>query len=197
MTSSAQPVYLPTTHACSAKPLSVAEPEPVIHDSSLSIYERLRHFLYINFVLNKRSFILSILSYMADLLLYVGLNLYLFVNKPYTYEHTCALSNSGNETIRSVIKRATNESQLTINSTSIGTTTMTMVTTSMLNYSNGSLIGGLEQVVQLENASLRTKQSYLTLQILAILVFFICFILSYLIKLQFKYHRLALNLYGN
>ena len=39
------------------------------------------------------------------------------------------------------------------------------------------------------------KQSYLTLQILSIFVFFICFILSYLIKLQFKYHRLALNLY--
>lgn len=39
------------------------------------------------------------------------------------------------------------------------------------------------------------KQSYLSVQILAILVLFICFVLSYLIKLQFKYHRLALNLY--
>lgn len=39
------------------------------------------------------------------------------------------------------------------------------------------------------------KQSYLTLQILVVFVFFICFILSYLIKFQFKYHRWALSLY--
>lgn len=39
------------------------------------------------------------------------------------------------------------------------------------------------------------KQSYLTAQILAIFVFFICFMLAALIRLQFKYHRLALNLY--
>ena len=39
------------------------------------------------------------------------------------------------------------------------------------------------------------KQSYLSLQIIVIFVFFICFILSQLIKLQFKYHRLALNMY--
>jgi len=44
---------------------------------------------------------------------------------------------------------------------------------------------------------IQLKDSYMTLQILALLVFFVCFILSYLIKLQFKYHRLALNLYGN
>ncbi len=39
------------------------------------------------------------------------------------------------------------------------------------------------------------KQSYLSLQIIILFVFFICFILSYLIKLQFKYHRLALYMY--
>ena len=39
------------------------------------------------------------------------------------------------------------------------------------------------------------KQSYLTLQILVVFVFFICFILSYLIKFQFKYHRWAISLY--
>ena len=48
---------------------------------------------------------------------------------------------------------------------------------------------------QFNQAAKSLKQSYLTLQIIIIFVFFICFILSYLIKLQFKYHRLALNLY--
>lgn len=47
-----------------------------------------------------------------------------------------------------------------------------------------------------ETKATRTiKQSYLTLQILIVFVFFICFILSYLIKFQFKYHRWAISLY--
>ncbi len=66
----------------------------IIHDSSLSIYERLRHFLFINFVLNKRSFILSILSYFTDLLLFVALNLFLFSNKKFIYETICQQTSS-------------------------------------------------------------------------------------------------------
>lgn len=91
-------VYIPTTTKITdtksgrgrayTKSLSTEENQ-VIHDSSLSIYERLRHFLYINFVLNKRSFILSILSYFADVLLFVALNLYLFANKKFIYEVIC------------------------------------------------------------------------------------------------------------
>ena len=56
------------------------EDEQTVHDSSLSIYERLRHFLYFNFVLNKRSFVLAILGYLSDLVLFVALSLYLFSN---------------------------------------------------------------------------------------------------------------------
>jgi hypothetical protein len=44
-------------------------------------------------------------------------------------------------------------------------------------------------------APLLLKQSYLSVQIVAILVLFTCFLLSHLVRLQFKYHRLALNLY--
>jgi hypothetical protein len=61
--------------------------------------------------------------------------------------------------------------------------------------SNVSNVGGSIVLSVPSVAQPLLKQSYLSVQILAILVLFICFVLSYLIKLQFKYHRLALNLY--
>lgn len=136
-------------------------PTPTSDRAPLSIYERIRHFLYINLLLNKYSFILSILSYAAQLVLFVALSLYLFSNAGYLYEAVCIkvrplpLPEGGNATTENVFLNATETRALT-----------------------------------------RTiAQSYLTLQIVTLFVFFICFILSALIRLQFKYHRLALNMY--
>ena len=90
----------------------------IIHDSSLSIYERLRHFLFINFVLNKRSFVLSVLSYLADLVLFLSLNLYLFSNKKYIYEtmsqrFTLVVSSPPSETTDSRSSNNLNSTQTT------------------------------------------------------------------------------------
>lgn len=133
---------------------NVHAPTPTSDRTPMSIYERVRHFLYINLLLNKYSFILSILSYSAQLILFVALNLYLFSNVSYLYELTC-------------VKLPSN-----------GTQQLSNVTVSSSSTISRSI-----------------KQSYLTLQIVALFVFFICFILAALIRLQFKYHRLALNLY--
>ncbi len=186
--------------------------DETVHDSSLSIYERLRHFLYINFVLNKRSFVLSILSYLADLILFVALSLYLFSNKKFIYEYKCVPV-----TITSTSTYITNNIISTYS-------TSTSTSNPIFSNTNGRLIGKRNSNILLANdttgpfnASSDTaasvdsvmssnnstqfiemrqiKQSYLTLQIISFFVFFICFIFSYLIKLQFKYHRLALNLY--
>lgn len=161
-------------------------PLPGIQDSSLSIYERLRHFLYINFVLNKRSFILSILSYVADITLFVSLNLYLFSNKKFIYELSCISSPT----------TLTTTSTLPTNAE----TTQIPLETKALNETESLLRSAQQQLVDASNnsqdvAQKTIKQSYLSLQIIILFVFFICFILSYLIKLQFKYHRLALNMY--
>lgn len=64
-------------------------PTPTSDRAPLSLYERVRHFLYVNFLVNKVSFVLSILAYLAQLLLFVALNLYLFSNVDYLYEFTC------------------------------------------------------------------------------------------------------------
>ena len=90
----------------------------IIHDSSLSIYERLRHFLFINFVLNKRSFVLSVMSYLADLVLFLSLNLYLFSNKKYIYEtmsqrFTLVVSSPPSETTDSRSSNNLNSTQTT------------------------------------------------------------------------------------
>jgi len=139
MSGTEQPVYLPTTQQISDKPL---EPEQLVHDSSLSIYQRLRHFLYINFALNKRSFILSILSYCADILLFVALNLYLVTNKSFTYEPVC-ISASLNGTRFSRIRRELfNESTKTLDSNSTTTKVPTVQTTSLSNLSKSSLVTG-------------------------------------------------------
>lgn len=97
-----QPVYLActTNERPTLPPPPQGQPQPqqqptqasVVHDSSVSIYERVRHFLYINFALNKRSFVLSILSYVIDLTLFVALNLYLFSSKPFLYECTSLIA---------------------------------------------------------------------------------------------------------
>lgn len=94
-----QPVYLAcTTNEGPTQPpppqaqAQQAQASSVVHDSSVSIYERVRHFLYINFALNKRSFVLSILSYVIDLTLFVALNLYLFSSKPFLYECTSPIT---------------------------------------------------------------------------------------------------------
>ena len=136
MSGSEQPVYLPTTQQLSDKAVP-PEPDQLVHDSSLSIYQRLRHFLYINFVLNKRSFILSILSYCADILLFVSLNLYLVANKSFTYERVC-ISTSLNGTRLSRIRRdLSNESTRALDS---NTTTKTIIqtTTSPIEVYNNS-----------------------------------------------------------
>ena len=178
----------------------------IVHDSSLSIYERVRHFLYINFVLNKKSFILSILSYLADLVLFIALNLYLFSNKKFINEMIClpvfeerggTLPNSiiidvpsiNASNSSSIISRLTKR-ELLLNQVASDDLN------SILNLNNNNNFSSHFRHRQLQTtASKSLKQSYLTLQIIIIFVFFICFILSYLIKLQFKYHRLALNLY--
>ncbi|CAF0816190.1 unnamed protein product [Brachionus calyciflorus] len=126
-------------------------------DTVYSIFERLGHFLHINLLLNKYTVILSILSYLADLLLFVSLNLYLFSNKTFLYD------------LKSF------ESNTTFNNTL---------------WNNNS-----DVIIETSDSTKTIKQSYLTLQILVIFVFFICFILSYLIKLQFKYHHWAISLY--
>lgn len=176
----------------------------IVHDSSLSIYERVRHFLYINFVLNKKSFILSILSYIADLVLFIALNLYLFSNKKFINEMICLpifdektnfIQNrivvdvsSNNSTNSSSIISSLRKRELLLNQVASDDFN------SILNVNNNTFSSQFRHQQQ-QAASKSLKQSYLTLQIIIIFVFFICFILSYLIKLQFKYHRLALNLY--
>ena len=180
----------------------------IIHDSSLSIYERVRHFLYINFVLNKKSFILSILSYFADLFLFIALNLYLFSNKKFINEMICLPIFEA--------KTGFSPPSINFNNGSINSTTESILLTNEVKLSNKTKrelllnqvasddlnsflsISNSSQFKQhslQQSASRSLKQSYLTLQIIIIFVFFICFILSYLIKLQFKYHRLAINLY--
>ena len=181
--------------------------DETVHDSSLSIYERLRHFLYINFVLNKRSFVLSILSYLADLILFVALSLYLFSNKKFIYEYKClpvtiTSTTSTINTITSTYSTFTSNS-LFSNTTSrflekrSSNTIISNDTIGLFNISSdavdNSIFFGNKSIPFIEKRQI--KQSYLTLQIISLFVFFICFIFSYLIKLQFKYHRLALNLY--
>ena len=177
----------------------------IIHDSTLSIYERVRHFLYINFVLNKKSFILSILSYVADLVLFVALNLYLFSNKKFINEMICLPVYEELIPVNSRMLNATttymNESSV-LNPPVLNRTRRELIlnkvsSDSMLSLSSLlSVNSNFTSQLQLNQAPSKSlKQSYLTLQIIIIFVFFICFILSYLIKLQFKYHRLALNLY--
>jgi hypothetical protein len=179
----------------------------IVHDSSLSIYERVRHFLYINFVLNKKSFILSILSYLADLVLFIALNLYLFSNKKFLNEMIClpvfeergsSLPNSiiidvssiNASNGSSIISRLTKR-ELLLNQ--VASDDLNSILN--LNSNNNNFSSHFRHRQLQTTASKSLKQSYLTLQIIIIFVFFICFILSYLIKLQFKYHRLALNLY--
>lgn len=168
--------------------------DQTVHDSSLSIYERLRHFLYINFVLNKRTFVLSILSYLADLILFTALTLYLFSNKKFIYEYKCkpvnTTTSSATNTTAAIKPNSNNDTLLLIKLNDLLTTSIT--NTSDLVFNNASKTQ-LESKQFVEIRSL--KQSYLTLQIVTFFVFFICFVFSYLIKLQFKYHRLALNLY--
>jgi hypothetical protein len=156
--------------------------------STLSIFERLRHFLYINFVLNKRSFILSILSYAADIILFVSLNLFLFSNKKFIYELSCSLTDTNNNNNNMIhFSTSTNMMKINYNLTTDLSTDNTNINVSIPRTNN--------MLSELEQPTKTLKQSYLSLQIIILFVFFICFILSYLIKLQFKYHRLALNMY--
>jgi hypothetical protein len=162
---------------------------------SWSTYERLRHFFYINFALNKRSFILSILSYISDLLLFIALNLYLFSNKSFTYETKCELQNELTTRTAQIPILPFSQSNVSINVIAINAT----LNSSQINKANEISSPWnnthLEHETRRDLETHKTKQSYLTLQIIFIFVFFICFIMSYLIKLQLKYHRLALNLY--
>lgn len=206
MTASDQSVYLPTTttlndvkenNYCAKSGLTTDQENQIIHDSSLSIYERLRHFLFINFVLNKRSFILSILSYFSDLILFVALSLYLFANKPFIYETVCAPTLEQMQILNNFSKRSVNESMNSMTPMNGTTSRMMFSKFDQINatFKIENISSEIPEVETVYLSSRNIKQSYLTVQILAIFVFFICFILSYLIKLQFKYHRLALNLY--
>ncbi len=139
MSGSEQPVYLPTTQQHSDK---TAQPEPdqLVHDSSLSIYQRLRHFLYINFVLNKRSFILSILRYCAEILLFVALNLYLVANKSFTYERACLSTPLNGSRLSRIRRDFSNDSTKTFspNSTSNTQKEIQSIVTSTLSLNNST-----------------------------------------------------------
>lgn len=158
---------------------NVHAPTPTSDRAPLSIYERIRHFLYINLLLNKYSFILSILSYVAQLFLFVALNLYLFSNVSYLYELTCLRlpPPPPHSSLFSSFSSSSSSASSSQNISAIGR--------------DSRLLSNITQ----SKFSSSIKQSYLTLQIITLFVFFICFILAALIRLQFKYHRLALNLY--
>lgn len=184
--------------------------------SSMSIYERVRNFVQINFALNKRTLIISILSYFADIMLFIALNLYLFSNQAYIYEtvplvvpppspyfnRTVDLTTTTPVTTTTtagtvIASTSTVEQRMANGSARVQRRDILNMSTLVpplpsVDYTAATAAGGHKQ---LPTTTRSIKQSYMTLQIISLFAFFICFILSYLIKLQFKYHRIALNLF--
>ena len=159
------------------------------------LFHRFNSFIHFYFLNNKRLFIFSILNYVCDLFLFISLNIYLLTNKTILspidlqvqqqYEKilittlvTTTQSTTSNSLLNTTqfILNTTNSNNITLSTNNVGITLQKRA----INYNTNQV-------------KYELKQSYLTLEIVALLIFFIYFILNNLIKIQFKYHRLAIN----
>ena len=176
--------------------------------SMQKLFRRFNSFINFYFLKNKIQFVFSILSYVFDLLLFISLNLYLLLNNSLlTRKEVMPRQNNEENSIntitRTTVTTTTSENNL-LNKT---TTTVVMQaisnnqTIEFLNKSSSFITlkrRSIGSSLEIDEPKYELKQSYLTLEIIAVFIFFIYFILNNLIKLQLKYHRLAIrkNKYG-